>query len=129
MSPGGFGAMVKLPSKEISVEGCELSADANQANDCSSVVVSRRSGKTRVRIPAAVRHAIYRRYQSRCCYVGDQGRRCHRQAGLQIDHVLPVSRGGGNHLENLRLLCPVHNRVAAADLFGQEFMEQKMSSV
>lgn len=33
-------------------------------------------------------------------------RRTPRFIGLHIDHIRPVSRGGGNGPENLRLLCP-----------------------
>jgi len=30
---------------------------------------------------------------------------CERTVDLHVDHIVPVSRGGSNHAENLRLLC------------------------
>jgi hypothetical protein len=98
------------------------SADALQTPACTGAVKTQR---TRAHIPAAVRHKIFLKYQSQCCFVGHDGRRCSRRAGLQIDHIQPVSRGGSNHPDNLRLLCAIHNRTAAAQLFGRDFMMQK----
>lgn len=39
--------------------------------------------------------------KGRCSYCG----RVHRIRYLEIDHKLPVSRGGGNEFGNLQLLC------------------------
>jgi 5-methylcytosine-specific restriction endonuclease McrA len=41
------------------------------------------------------------------------GARCHNCGGkgkLTLDHVKPLSKGGGNDLTNLRLLCPTCNQ-------------------
>ena len=38
---------------------------------------------------------------------------------FQVDHVLPLSRGGKDCMENLRLLCLVCHRKVTADLQGQ----------
>jgi len=42
--------------------------------------------------------AIANKYGGRC-----QG--CGREEDLEIDHILPISRGGGNQIDNLTLLC------------------------
>ena len=44
------------------------------------------------------RRTLIRRYGPFCA-------RCGRTAGLTIDHVIPVSRGGTHRLSNLQLLC------------------------
>ena len=50
-------------------------------------------------IPNATLRALFAR-ASNCC------ERCRaRSAHLQVHHVVPVSEGGGNHLEQLRLYC------------------------
>jgi 5-methylcytosine-specific restriction endonuclease McrA len=35
---------------------------------------------------------------------------CGRTHGVDIDHIRPRSEGGGNEVENLRVLCRAHNR-------------------
>lgn len=36
---------------------------------------------------------------------------CHTRAGLEIDHVQPILKGGSNLPENLRVLCSNCNKV------------------
>lgn len=38
-----------------------------------------------------------------------QAQECDMQQDLTVDHVVPISRGGTDELENLRLLCRQHN--------------------
>ena len=62
-------------------------------------------------IPAAVKRAVWERDQGRCSYVDPTtGRRCSSRHLLQIDHIRPWARGGGDQLDNLRLLCHAHHR-------------------
>ena len=58
----------------------------------------------REHVPAAVRSAVFRRYNGACAD-------CGTQTQLQIDHIIPLSKGGSNELENLQILCAPCNRL------------------
>jgi hypothetical protein len=66
-----------------------------------------------------VRDQVFARDRGRCTYAGIDGRRCGSTHLLQIDHIRPVARGGGNEAGNLRLLCAQHNRLEAERLMGR----------
>ena len=74
--------------------------------------VAAKSGKSSGRsIPAAVRREVWRRDQGCCSYVDRHtGRRCGSRFFLEIDHIVPVARGGGAEPANLRLSCAAHHR-------------------
>ncbi len=76
------------------------------------------------RIPAGIRRAVWLRDQRRCTFVSGTGHRCESREALEIDHVVPVSKGGKPTLENLRLLCPAHNQYEANQVFGEGFMHR-----
>jgi len=57
----------------------------------------------RTRIPEDVRIAVWRRDQGKCA-------RCGSRENLEYDHIVPVSRGGGNTARNIELLCQDCNR-------------------
>ncbi|MCD6379703.1 HNH endonuclease, partial [bacterium] len=43
---------------------------------------------------------------------------------LEIDHIVPYAKGGGNSLDNLRLLCAKHNILEAEHAYGKDFMKK-----
>ena len=57
----------------------------------------------RTRIPEEVRIAVWRRDQGRCA-------KCGNRENLEYDHIVPVSKGGGNTERNIELLCQDCNR-------------------
>lgn len=75
-------------------------------------------------IPARVRDAVFARDGGCCTFVGLDGVRCRSRHDVEIDHRRPVARGGANTLDNLRLLCAVHNRLEAQRAFGPAWMQQ-----
>lgn len=46
-----------------------------------------------------------RRAGGRCENLLDDGKRCGSRDGVQVDHIIPVTRHGNHRLENLRCLC------------------------
>src|SRR5262249_5985718 len=54
----------------------------------------------------------------RCTFVSQDGHRCESRKFLQLDHEVPVARGGRATVENLRLRCRAHNQLEAERLFG-----------
>ena len=60
-------------------------------------------GARRERIPPEVRAFVWDRDDGRCV-------QCNAEEDLQFDHVIPVSRGGGNAENNLQILCGACNR-------------------
>lgn len=75
------------------------------------------------RIPAAVRRAVWERDGGRCTFTSADGHRCAERSRVELDHVVPVARGGRSTAANLRLLCRAHNQHAAEREFGRQRIE------
>ena len=71
-------------------------------------------------IPLALRKHVAERDGHGCSFVSADGHRCGETRGLQFDHVVPMAEGGATNAENLRLLCPAHNRHEAERLLGAD---------
>ncbi len=78
-------------------------------------------------VPAAVERAVWERDGNPCTFVSDQGHRCAERSGLQLDHVIPVARGGESTERNLQLRCAPHNQHAADLAYGKGFMDENRS--
>ena len=85
----------------------------------------RRTSSNPRRVPNHVRRAVWKRDQSQCAFVSEGGHRCTARSGLELDHIVPIVRGGPSTPENLRLLCRAHNQHAADQAFGSLFMNDK----
>lgn len=73
-------------------------------------------------IPKGVKLELIKRDGCQCSYVSKDGRRCEEDTGLEVDHIMPFGIGGTNSVDNLRLLCPAHNRFLAEITFGRDKM-------
>lgn len=60
--------------------------------------------RTRLNIPKNVRIFVWQRDGGKCTKCGARER-------LEYDHIIPVSKGGGNTERNVELLCEVCNRL------------------
>ena len=73
-------------------------------------------------IPKQVKHEVYKRDGGTCTYFAADGTKCECRLHLQFDHTEPFAAGGATSTQNLRLLCPAHNRLSAEEYFGKEFI-------
>ncbi len=78
----------------------------------------------RFKIPAATRHKVWLRDGGYCTHELSPGIICKSRMMLEVDHIVPVARGGLNYLDNLALKCRYHNQWRAIQMFGEEHMEQ-----
>lgn len=75
-----------------------------------------RSASRRSALIAASSHAVRLRDQGRCTHVDDNGVRCEHRRWLHVHHVVPVSHGGSDEVENLTMLCSGHHQLEHAAL-------------
>ena len=86
---------------------------------------ARRSAARGRYIPAEIKREVRLRDGGRCTFVIEKGQRCESRARLEMDHIVPVARGGQTSTGNLRLLCRAHNQYEAECALGAEFMNGK----
>ena len=73
-------------------------------------------------IPAEVKRAVWAR-DGRCCrWPLTSGGVCGSTTRLELDHIVPLARGGTSTVSNLRVLCATHNQLAARQVFGEPWM-------
>jgi len=73
-------------------------------------------------IPKTIQRFVYQRDAHQCVACGSKH-------NLNIDHIVPLARGGQSVVGNLRLLCFNCNQRAAMKVLGIEFMESKSRGV
>ncbi len=75
-------------------------------------------------IPAEVKRAVWAR-DGRCCqWQLASGGVCGSTTRLELDHIVPLARGGASTVGNLRVICGFHNQLAARQAFGEEWMDR-----
>jgi 5-methylcytosine-specific restriction endonuclease McrA len=69
------------------------------------------SGKfVRHEIHPAIKLEVYMRDERRCTHVCSAGVRCSEKRGLEIHHIIEISKGGDDAVDNLVLLCSRHHQ-------------------
>src|SRR4029077_5212388 len=63
-----------------------------------------------------------------CCFVGPNGQRCSARGRLEYHHNgKPFGRGGLTSVENLCLMCHVHNALLAEREYGRAFVRARIA--
>jgi 5-methylcytosine-specific restriction endonuclease McrA len=75
-------------------------------------------------IPAEVKRAVWARDEACCTWPLASGGVCGSKTRLELDHIVPVARGGTSTVSNIRLLCATHNGLAARQVFGDLWMDR-----
>ena len=70
----------------------------------------------RKHLPKGIRHEVFKRDSYKCSECG----KSKNDGPLEIDHILPISKGGTDELSNLRTLCKICNREKSDLIFGDE---------
>ncbi len=73
-------------------------------------------------IPTAVRIHVWERDGACCAFVGADGRRCGSRRRLEFEHIVPEAKGGRATIDNVELLCRIHNQHRAVAEFGATYM-------
>ena len=77
-----------------------------------------RASRSRWYVPRAARRQAVSRDGARCSFVADDGKRCEETGFLELDHVVPVARGG-DASDGVRILCRSHNHYEASGSSGE----------
>jgi hypothetical protein len=79
-----------------------------------------RTGQAKRYVPRAVRRQVAARDGMQCSFVAADGRRCAETGFLELDHVVPVARGGQASVDGIRVLCRAHNQYEAERILGRD---------
>ena len=104
----------KLSRKDVNMKDKSVRDSTStrmERPNSKSVGVKKSVLKNRKPLPAKTKHLLYLKAKGQCTHVNFQGERCKEMRFLDIHHIFPKSKGGGDHLGNLTLLCRGHHRM------------------
>ncbi len=71
-------------------------------------------------IPNELRRAVFERDNYTCQYCGCSG----NEADLEIEHIIPISKGGNDDIRNLATACKTCNRTKGARILTTGELQQ-----
>lgn len=80
-------------------------------------------------LTAAVKRQVWKRDGGRCRWPIESGGICGSILRLEFDHCTPRALGGLSTADDVRLLCRMHNDLAARRLFGDGWMDRFTGNV
>jgi len=77
-------------------------------------------------IPKQMKEEVLKRMGPNCVFVGENGTVCGSSWDIEFDHIDPKAEDGKTVVKNLRPLCRAHNIFVAEQIFGKDFMKEKI---
>jgi hypothetical protein len=75
-------------------------------------------------IPAHIRREVWKRDGGRCQFPLDGSGVCGSTYQVELDHIIPVAKGGPSTAKNIRCACKPHNLHAAREALGDTVMDR-----
>lgn len=121
------GAVAETPPSAIVSEACARDERADAPRPAAQARRQARSGEPRSRhIPAEVQRAVFERDGGQCTFESADHTRCDERRDIEFDHRIPFACGGESIVDNVRLLCPEHNRHEAERAFGAARVQERI---
>lgn len=110
---GSWAQVITVLAKKFSQNKLgKISAKVSSATQ--SFAAKEVSTKYRPFLPINTQRELLKKAQYKCEYRDHQTHNaCNSTYQLQIDHIKPLSLGGGQEITNLRILCRTHNNLMA----------------
>jgi len=80
------------------------------SNDVQALPLMEVNPRQSLGVSRSARRFVFQRDKS-CRKRHSDGSFCDSRYQLQVDHIISLWKGGSNNVENLQLLCGVHNRL------------------
>lgn len=93
----------QLPDWSKWKKGPLESPQSSLSQDRPTYFEKKKHKNVRTRIPSHVRQAVYQRDGGKCS-------NCGSSEDIELDHIVPVSKGGSNTTQNVEFLCRSCNR-------------------
>jgi hypothetical protein len=102
----------KDPQRRLALKRGEIavSGPATEKNLEPRFLRDMRAGRY---ISAKMKDVVWERDEGRCAWRFSDGTRCGSKELLEYDHIRPFAKGGRTEAGNLRLVCRMHNSMAA----------------
>jgi HNH endonuclease len=110
----------KTEPVQAEMDASNKSSDQIKSNSLGAPRGKKRTNARRKHLSIELRRQVWRRDGGKCCGCGS----IH---ALEVDHRIPLAMGGGDTLENLRLLCRTCNQRAAIRTLGAARMGPYLS--
>ncbi len=117
------GLLAKLRKARAGQSHVQPGATDEQVIEAALDLLLAQQENRRASVPPKVKREVRARDGGKCQWPVSSGGVCGSEVRVEIDHVVPRGRGGPSTVENCRVLCDVHNREAARQVYGDAHMD------